>query len=111
MPNANDYRAAALRLRRLAAQLPHEARVARAAHAPADIAGVLVRTTLERSLDAVDTSVLRAAEALDRLAAICDRRAEICGAYAAQLDRHRRLVATLGSSTPPPARPAWWVDA
>lgn len=111
MPNANDYRAAALRLRRLSTEVPDEVRAVRTASGPQQVAHGPVRTTLERSFDVVDAATLRAAEALDRLAAVCDRRAEICDAYEAELARHRLLVAALGPSAPLPARPAWWVGA
>lgn len=105
MPNAHDYRAAALRLRHLAVQVSHEMRVLRAATDPSGIAGGPVQVVLRQGIDEALASVVRAAEELGRLASICDRRAEICAVHAAE----RRRYELHGWSTPPPDPPAWWV--
>lgn len=106
MPNSQDYRAGAYHLRRSGELLLHRSRSVRRATDPSELCAGPLRTELDRSLGAVDAAVERAAGELERLAAICDRRAEICAAYAAELARHRE---TFGRSVPPPEPPAWWV--
>lgn len=76
MSNAHEHRAAARRLRQMAAQLVDDTRSLGAAFDPRYVAGGPVRWALERALADVGTSVHRAAIDLDRLAAICEHRAE-----------------------------------
>lgn len=109
MPYAHEYRAAALRLHRLADNLPPTARAA-----TVDVGGFVggpLATLLTDALAAHRASVDRAAGELDRLARICTRRAAICEAYAAELARHRRDATAWLPWSRPPAPPAWWVDA
>lgn len=109
MPNAHEYRAAALHLRRLAADLTHDCRAVR--RGSETLAGGALAAMIRRALDAQYDEVTRAVSELDRLAQVCARRAEICDQYASELRRHRALS---GGSAPwprPPAPPAWWVEA
>lgn len=110
MPDAHDYRAAAVRLRRLASQLVDDAVVVHAATDSARIAGGPVGASIERSREVIVADVERARGELDRLAEICDRRAEICARYADDLIRHRRLAEVIGRWLPEPRSPAWWVE-
>lgn len=108
MPNAHEYRAAALRLRRLATDLPADARAIGVD--PDTLAGGPLAALVRCGLDAHRTGVDRAIAELDRLAGVCARRAEICESYARELRLHReRDDAWLGWPRPP-APPAWWVQ-
>lgn len=108
MPNTHDYREAADRFRRLAVDLE------RAADArpvePADLATGPVRVAFDDALHAVRRRLARAGAELRHLAAVCDRRAEVCAAYARAVRRHSQLGLLDSWTTPPPARPAPWVD-
>lgn len=107
MPTAPEYRAAALRLRRLATDLPPSARAV--AFDPHALAGGPLATLLQQGLDAHRTAVDRAVAELERLAGVCTRRAEICEAYVRELRRHRDRDTWLPWSGPPEP-PAWWVE-
>lgn len=111
MPNAHDYHDAAHRLRHLAEQLGDVGRLALMAADPDRFAGGPLATVLRRSLDAHVRAVEQAGDELARLASVCDRRAEICEQYAAELGRHRLRTGGLGPWSPAPAPPAWWVEA
>lgn len=110
MPDAHDYRAAAVRLRRLGSQLVDDSVVVHAATDAARIVGGPIGTSIDRSRDAVVSDVENARAELDRLAGICDRRAEICARFTDDLVRHRHLAETVGRWVPAPVPPAWWVE-
>lgn len=65
----------------------------------------------------IDAAVLRvlghvraAADELDRAAAECDRRAEVCAQFRRAVDRYWSLPYEVRELTPYPARPASWAD-
>ena len=109
MPRAQDYREAAILLRRLDARLAHDWTRVRIASDPDRIAGGPTGSLIGRSIDTTHAELTRARVELERVARICDRRAEICAEFAADLVRHRQLVAT-GTWSPPPTPPARWVE-
>lgn len=109
MPTADEYRHAAAELRRLAARLRDHGRVLDAATDLDRIVGGPVAAVIRSALASARTSRERADGELVRLAAVCERRAAICAEHAAALVRHRRLVA-VDPWTPPPPRPAHWVE-
>ena len=111
MPRAHDYREAASLLRHLDARVAHDWARVRLVTDPDRIAGGPTRSLIERSFDAIDVEVARARVELGRLARICDRRAELCADFTADLLRHRRLVAITGVASAPPAPPARWIEA
>ena len=110
MPTAHEYRDAAIHLRRVDARLMDEWSLVRRATAPDRFAAGPVGALVDQRLDVVHALIGRTRLELARLAAICDRRAEICARYTADVRRHRRLAEALGSRTAPPAPPAWWVE-
>lgn len=110
MPTAHEYREAARRLRRLSGQLSLDVLTIRTAHDVERVASGPVRMILENALDALDVATTRATDELDRLAGVCERRAEVCAEYAGDVWRHR-LLSGGAPWVPPPPRPAWWADA
>ena len=108
MPNAHEYRAAALRLRRLATDLPPDARAVTID--PHELAGGPLVALMQQALDAHARCVDRAVAELDRLAGVCARRAEICDAYAREVRRDRDRAGAWLPWPGPPAPPAWWVE-
>ena len=108
MPNAHDYRDAADRFRRLAADLTHESE--QWAFDPADLAGGPVQSSLETSLAARRHHLGRAGDELSRLAGVCDHRADVCADYARAVWRHSQLGWQERWQTTPPVRPATWVE-
>jgi hypothetical protein len=110
MPRAHEYRDAAIHLRRVDARLAYEWTLVRIATAPDRIAAGPLGALVEERLEAADARIGRTRLELARLAAVCDRRADICTRFTADVQRHRRLAETLGAWAPPPAAPAWWVE-
>lgn len=110
MPRAHEYREAASLMRRLEARVAHDWALVRITSDPDRISGGPTRSVIGRSLDTTDAELARARVELDRLARICDRRAEICAGFTADLLHHRHLVATTGVWSSPPAPPARWVE-
>lgn len=110
MPRAHEYREAASLLRRLDARIAHDWALVRITSNPDRIADGATRSLMERSLDTTEAELTRARVELDRLARICDRRAEICAGFTADLLHHRQLVAITGVWSSPPAPPARWVE-
>jgi len=106
MPRAHDYREAASWLRHLDARVAHDWARVRLATDPSRIVGGPTRSLIEGSFDAVDVEVARARVELERLARICDRRAEICADFTSDLLRGRPLVTTTGVAGAPPTPPA-----
>ena len=108
MPNALDYRAAAERCRRLAADLADQAD--RRAVDPGDVAGGPVEEAFDASLDVTADHLRHARDELGRLASVCEHRAEICAEYARAVWRHAQLDVIDRWLTRPPAPPAAWVE-
>ena len=110
MPTADEYHRAALHLRRVGARLAQNAIAVRAATDPDRIVGGPLRWTIELRLDSIRDEIEHAHAELDRLAAICERRAEVCARFAAELLHRRRLADSIGRRWVPPTPPAWWVE-
>lgn len=110
MPRAHHYREAAILLRGLDARMAHDWMTIRIASDPDRIANGPTGSLIGRTLDTAHGEMAQARVELHRLARICDRRAEMCAGFAADLLRHRRLVAATGTWSPPPTPPAWWVE-
>ena len=70
-----------------------------------------VRTSIDDSLSTIRSSLNEASDHLVSLALECDRRAEVCAAYARALDRYRRLPFIEQLLVSEPTRPVWWADA
>ena len=111
MPTADDYRAGASRFRTIAEQLAREAGVQRAWDPSSFLGDGLVRGSIDESLSTIRSSLNEASDHLVSLALECDRRAEVCLAYARALDRYRRLPFLERLLVSEPVRPAWWADA
>ena len=109
MPTADEYHHAAGELRRLAGRLNDGGRVLDAAIDLDRIAGGPVAAAVRGALDSGRSARERTELELARLAEICERRAAVCADHAASLRRHH-LLAAFDPSTPPPARPAHWVE-
>jgi hypothetical protein len=110
VPTADDHHRAALHLRRLGARLARDELVMRTASDPARIARGPLGAMIDRSLDLVCSDVARARAELERLATICERRAEVCARYETELRRHRQLPEAIGRWSTAPVPPAWWVE-
>ena len=108
MPNALDYRDAAGWCRRLAADLASPAD--RHAVDPGDVAGGPVGEVLHASLHATRGHLRQARDELERLASVCEHRAEVCAEYARAVRRHAQLDVLDRWLTRPPAPPAGWVE-
>ncbi len=109
MPRASDYRIAAHAFR------SGRDRFAEAAWRDRSVptlaaAGPLVERSTAAAL-AIRHLYLRASVEFSELAAVCDRRAEVCDAYAAEVAAYERLDLWHRIGVPRPRRPADWVDA
>ena len=110
MPRAHHYRDAAAWLRRLDGRIADDWATVRAATGPRLFLGGPAADVVEGLLVTAHDDLARARAELARLALICDRRAEICAGYAADLIRHGHLGVGDGATGPYPPPPAWWVE-
>jgi len=111
VPRASDYRHAAASLRQTSARLADLA-VRHRTLGPDRIAAVGPVADLHH--DAVDEArrhLALGSEELLRLAALCERRAQICDDYARRVHHHRSLPPFERLTSPPPVPPADWVEA
>jgi len=111
MPRASAYRHAAASLRHASARLADLALRHRNL-GPERIAAI--GPVAELHGDAVDEArrqLALASDELRRLAGLCERRALVCDDYARRVGHHRSLPPLERLMTPPPVRPADWVDA
>lgn len=110
MPRAHHYRDAADWLRRTDFRLADDWRLVRAATRPGAIIGGPAADVLEGLWVSAHDDLVRAGAELVRLAHICDRRAEICSGYAADLVRYRQLGGRRTGAGSSPQPPAWWAE-
>lgn len=111
MPTQSDYRSTAQLLRNQAWSY-HDI-VGLAPRGPsARITGPgVVASTIDDQYHGVLQQISLAADGLDRAAAECERRADVCGEYRAAINRYWSLPEDARAGTPYPARPAPWAEA
>lgn len=108
MPRAVDYRLAAQIFRSRRDQLAEAGHRDRSVPSLAAV-GPVVEYTAAAQLRLRHLFLTASAE-FDALAGVCERRADVCDAYAAELAAHDRLDVWERIWVPRPRRPATWVD-
>lgn len=109
MSRASSYRSAAVDLRRASAQFTDIAASHRRSDASFIGATGAVAVIHDRSVEAVGAHLATAAGEADRLAAVCERRADVCDEYGRRLASWRALPWTERLLVAPPFPPAPWV--
>ena len=107
MPTFIEYHAAAESCRALGRRLRDDATRSRSV---ADIVTGPVADALQERADELRRHLLDASHALGELAGLCDRRAEVCRAYAHALERWTQLGIVERAVTARPRPPAVWVE-
>lgn len=111
MPDANDYRDAAHRLRRLASELRDAPVKLRQVTEPSSFAGGPLVFVLTDAAATYERGVASAVEEMGRLAAICDRRAEECERTASARQRGIHLAGDVARWLPASVPPPVWFRA
>lgn len=109
MPTASEYRAAAHRMRAAADRIVDQA-AQHQSWGAVEFVGPGPARPIEDGLWRVRRELGAASVELLAAAAECDRRAAVCEAFAMRWAEHRRLSFVERVLTPPPRRPAPWVE-
>lgn len=109
MPTAVEYRDAAQRYRALGTNLTHEA--ASMSRWVADFVGPgVVRTAVDESVDVARRHLAATGHEMQRLALLCELRADVCAQHVRAIRWFHQLAAAEQAQHRLPLRPATWVD-